>query len=472
MSVAIPKNLEYMNKNLSAPARAYVANLQPEGATSGYLRNTTCKIQIPTGGNLVMDPLNSYLKFTLDGMVNGANANLLRLDGAGAHGVISRLTVTHGSTEIEDVPNYNMLAKLMMSLQESSDGHSGKMNMLGGTFKGYANSGGNCSVIPLVGEKLTATLPELYDASGNAAVIAGGAAVAKRSYCINLISYVGSLCGDKYIPLFDMGRSNLTLSIQFADSAYKFLCVDEDLANTGAFRIDNVELVASFIELSDDTIATIRASQMGQPLQYVIPRYSNVTQTQELKHNSTTTVSLQVAAPYASLKSILCPLRSRAEGDTRNFFPLASTHHNLTNWRFQIGSLLIPSKSVEGVVESYAELLKSIGILSDLNHEPSLNYVTYAQDAHPLANNETAGSIGTTTRSPCFAIGLDLDLETYSSADKSRIFSGMDTRNSNIYLNATFNQQGGGAHINCRFDFFALYDQVIVFENGDSRIVR
>ena len=66
------------------------------------------------------------------------------------------------------------------------------------------------------------------------------------------------------------------------------------------------------------------------------------------------------------------------------------------------------------------------------------------------------------TKADCFALGFDL--ETYAAADKDRIFAGMNTLNSDIFWNINFGQQG--ADVTVRFDYYALYDNVLVFENG------
>jgi len=107
--------------------------------------------------------------------------------------------------------------------------------------------------------------------------------------------------------------------------------------------------------------------------------------------------------------------------------------------------------------------------LSDINHEPSINWYNFNAIA-PVANAETATAGAITARSMCFALGFDL--ETYANADKDRIFSGMDTRNSDIFWNIDFNATGIGADVVARFDIYALYDQVILFENGMSRVVK
>lgn len=455
----LPRNLQYMNKVESASARQYTSTVQTE--TSGpFLPNTKCRVNIPTSPNTVLVPSESYFRFDIGGITaGGTNAvPYIRLDKCGAHGCIQRVRVIHGSTEIQDLDNYGAIVGEMMALQQTSDGFSGKQNVLCGTAPGSFTNGTTGEVLmTTVGERLNQTY----------ATTTANTTVANRTYAINLMSYVGSLSGGKYIPLFEMSSAPLSVEVTFVSSALKFLCVQTALANNN-FTISNVEFVGTFIELSDEAIARIREAQQGQPLQYVVQNYSNINYSTTIYNGSSTSVNIPVSAKYASLKSLFCIPRRYADG-LETFFPYSSTHFNINQWRVRIGSQYLPSKAPNSICEHYAELLKAIGSLTDINHEPSINWYNY-NGISPVANSETATAGSITARSMCFALGFDL--ETYAGSDKDRIFSGMDTRNSDIFWNIDFFPSGIGADVVVRFDVYALYDQVIVFENGMSRVVK
>lgn len=444
----LPKNLQYQNKVESASARAYTSAIQPQNGTGPYVPNNTITINIPTSPNTVLVPSESFLKFDLGGITNGAVASAyLRLDKAGAHGVIQRIRTTHGSQELENLDNYGALVGEMMSLQQSGDSSTGKLNMLAGLGAGLNSSANNEVYSTTVGERL------------NGYVALGGNAVnPSRTYCITLMSLVGSL-SPQYIPLFEMTSAPLTISLQLVSSVYKFINCAVGLTADN-FTISNVEFIGSFIELNDDSISIIRNSLGGSPLQYVIQSYANYPANATLP-NSNTSVSLPVPAKFASLRSLFCIMRSRADG-ALTFFPLSSTHFNLIEWRLRIGSQVVPYKAPSSMAEHYAELLKAIGSLSDVNHEPTINMYNYATESIPVANGELAGAMASTTKSNCFALGFDL--ETYASADKDKIFAGMNTLNSDIFWNLTFGANASAPNV--KFDFYALYDNVLVFENG------
>jgi hypothetical protein len=467
--MALPSQLRFNNKPETASAKSYTSIIQPEGSMGGYGPNSTVKFNIPCQANTVLVPSETYLKLTLTGLSTpgGADANnYIRLDGAGIHGCIQRMRVYHGSSEINDIDNYGMFAKLMMCLQQSSDSFCSKQNVMSGTFQGYNSSGSGLAFLPLVGEKLHTAGVENYSGPNTVS-----SAIPDRDYAISLISYVGTLGGDKYIPCYEMTSSPLRLELQFVSSVLKFLATHRALASGNNFEIKNLELVCSFIELSDDVIATLRQRQMemNSPLQYVVPNYSNVSVNATIFNGTVTRVTHQLSARYASLKSIFCTMRTKADGEL-TFFPLNSTHFDLKYWNFRIGSQLVPSKQISSLQESYCELLKAIGSVADLNHEPSINFNTYAKDAIPALSTEAGTALNTSTKSNCFAIGLDL--ETYATADRDNLWAGMNTLTSDVFLNADFGGNLGGANQNVRFDFYSLFDQVLVFENGSIRVVK
>ena len=450
----LPKNLHYQNKVESASARAYTSAIQPQNGTSGYTAGNTITINIPTSPNTVLVPSECYLKFDLGAVTVAAASAYCRLDKCGAHGVIQRLRVTHGSQELENLDNYGALVAEMIALQQSGDSATGKYNILNGNCNALYCAATTTREVTMtsVGERLTQGANSQYNALANAAVCNS------RTFSINLLSLVGSL-SPQYIPLFEMTSAPLTISIQLVSSALKFLNPSVNLGNTN-FSISNCEFMGSFIELSDDSIGIIRQSLMGSPLQYVIQSYANYTTSATLA-NANTSVSQPVPAKFASLRSLFCIMRSQADG-APTFFPTSSTHFNVSDWRLRIGSQLVPYKAPSTMVEHYSELLKAIGSFSDVNHEPSINWYNYSGDSIPVANAEAAANMDATTRSCCFALGFDL--ETYAASDKDKIFAGMNTLNSDIFWNINFGANAGGPVV--KFDYYALYDNVLVFENG------
>jgi hypothetical protein len=107
--------------------------------------------------------------------------------------------------------------------------------------------------------------------------------------------------------------------------------------------------------------------------------------------------------------------------------------------------------------------MKAIGSISDLNHTPSIDKTSY-QLAASVANNDGGTNISSVS-SGSFYVGLDL--ENYSSADKSQLFSGYNSNTDDIYFIGNFNPGYTGT---ARFDAFANMDVVFVCENGTAYV--
>ena len=142
----------------------------------------------------------------------------------------------------------------------------------------------------------------------------------------------------------------------------------------------------------------------------------------------------------------------------------------LSQYNFRCGPTLIPSKPPTLVSEFFSEALKAIGSLSDLTHSPSIDYETYSVDV-------TGVTTETLTQAPIigsssFYIGIDL--ENYSGADKSQLFSGYNSSTDDIYFNGTY-APGSATGLanslhNVVLDAFCVYDQVVIFENGTAYV--
>ena len=105
----LPKTLKYQSKVESAMAQSYRTNIAPQNGTGPYPLGSNIIINIPTANNLVLATTESYLKFGLN--LTASNANVFRLDSCGAHGLIQRIRIFHGSNPLQDIDNYVLMAK-------------------------------------------------------------------------------------------------------------------------------------------------------------------------------------------------------------------------------------------------------------------------------------------------------------------------------------------------------------------------
>jgi hypothetical protein len=293
------------------------------------------------------------------------------------------------------------------------------------------------------------------------ATLGSGTYTKKRTYCVTLLSILGSL-SEKYLPLFAMTSAPLRLELQLVSNPNKFICCPQAMTS---FRLTNVEYVAQMMELGDAGMSIINASVGSAPLQFVIPQYRNYVGNTNLPDGSSKQISLPVPAKFNSLKSLYMTVRQKADG-AATFFPFGSCRFTLSEYNLRVGSKVMPSKSPNTVPEFFTELLKSIGSVSDINHECMIDLDTY-DVASSIANIESTLFIDATSSCSSFMIGIDL--ETYSNADKDSIFAGYNTSNDDIFFQLSYGAVTTGA-IDVRFDTYALYDCVLICENGVASI--
>lgn len=450
----LPKNLKYGNRVESAPARSYKSNIQPQNGTGNYGLGDQIIINIPTRNNLVLVPTESYLKFNF--VVNNTSgaASTYRWGACGAHGLIQRIRIFHGSNLISDIDSYNVLANLLFDVQVPYDATYGKQNILAGTRS-------NTSV------KLTAAAyaqNEIYtienvnsgDIIGSA--IANNASSTRKTYCLNLISLVGTLCSQNYLPLFAMSSAPLRVEIVLQDSIVKSMC---STTNNSTITVSNVEYVANFIELNDQAVSMIYSSLGGSPLQFVIPDYRNYQFNQTFINGTAQQLNMPIPAKFSSLKSIFCAVRDKGVGSA-TFFPCSSVNKGIVDFVFRVGSQILPSKAPNTLPEHFSELLKAVGSMSDNNSHPAIDFRSFSL-LDSVANGHTDSTIGAGS----YYIGIDL--ESYANSDKSSgLFQGYNSNTDEIYL--VINTDGTGANDTVRLDAFAMFDSVVVFENNTAYV--
>jgi hypothetical protein len=438
----IPANLVYNGKVESSPARRFRTNIQPQNGTGPYSGGNTVIINIPTQANTFLIPSESYLKFTLSTTVATAAVAAAAFDAHGAHGVIQRLRIYHGSSLLQDIDNYNDLAKILFDYQAALDTTQGRLSITSGTNPNYA--GADVNNIKAVNKGLTLATAASTIAVGTTSI---------GNYAINLVSLVGSLAGNKYLPLHYAQSAPLRVELVLAANAYN---VGSFTANAGAISLSNVEYVAEFLQMSSSAIDAI-SQRAGGSLQMVVPDWRNYVYSAAVASN--TTITMPVAAKFSSLKSIVVSPRQADRVGVHSFYPNAHVKNGLAQWTMRIGSEVLPSTAPTTDPEFFSEAAKCFGSLSDMNYQPSIDLLSFAQ---PQSITVTDDATVARTDSGAFLIGLDC--ETYQNVDKSGIFAGMDTTTSDIFVTMQYGTVATATTM--LYNAFACFDNVIVFENG------
>ena len=442
----IPTNLKYQSKVESAPARRYLTQIQPQGGTGAYNPGDTITINVPTRNNTALIPSESYLRGSVNIILTGA-ATSACLESCGWHQFIQRVRVFHGSNLLEDIDNYGQLAKIMYDYQAPEDAVKGRFAITTGTNEEYSAVG-----------VAAAALLNARSVNRGRALGALGATTTSFPFAINLISLVGALSGDKYLPLWEMTAAPLRVEIVLQSSLVRAMMVE---GGTGLnFTLTGVNYSGEFLELPDSAVSAIKSGS-SSPMQVVLPSWRSYTNSASIPATTQTQVSFPIPAKFSSLKNILVATRSTAGlaaqyPSSHCAFGVGSA--NSIGYQFRVGSEVLPSTAPTTFPEIYNEAVKCFGSLADMNLQPSIDNTAFVLNAP----NTVAGLVEASTEdSGAFLIGIDM--EVYQNADKASIFAGTNTNTSDIF--AIINYYTAGA-VTVLQTAFASYDQVLVFENG------
>lgn len=308
----LPKNVKYSSKLESSFAKSYKSNIAPMSGNVFSLGDTI-SINLPTRNNLLLATTESYLKFNV--VVNNATGAQLdaRWDSCGAHGIIQKIKIFHGSNLLSEIDNYGLLAKLLFDVQVPFDATYGKYNILAGTRSDMT------ATTNVAGAYVQNALVSVYNTNSGyvfCSAVANNADSPSKTYCLNLISLVGTLC-PVYFPLFQCTSAPLRVEITLVDNLNKALALTTGVGAT--LKLSNCEYVANFVEVSDEAISLIHQSLGGQPLQFAVSDYRNYQYSASLAV-AQTQISFPVPSKFSSLKSLFFTIRDKLTGaDT--YFP-------------------------------------------------------------------------------------------------------------------------------------------------------
>ena len=369
------------------------------------------------------------LKFNIKATL-AASTVVAAFESGGYHSVFSRLRLFHGSNLLEDIQNYNELAKHLYDFQMPLDAIQGRYSVTSGTtneYVGVADASGVVAARPVNRGR--------NEAIGSPAGVSGAKTY---SACINLISLVGSLAGGKYLPLFEATSAPLRVELVIVPALINAMCISPTV--NSAFTIENVEYIAEFLELPDSAVAAVKAGS-SSPMQMVTPSYRAYTFSQSVTGGASTQLAMPIPAKFSSLKHIL--VNQKNQVPALSTYPVGSFALGLSQYQFRIGSEVLPSNPPTTAAEFFTEAAKCFGSIADVDYQPAVDVNNYALD--PSGATVTTYSAGMTTNSGSFLVGIDC--EPYQNADKSTIFNGMNTNTSDIYFLPQYSVPAGVSNI-------------------------
>ena len=435
----IPKVMTYEAKKEAAGARRYRSSIAPQTGSatvsSPYGGGQTIIVNIPTMANTILVGSDTTLSFDLACTISAAGGASMALESCGAHGIIQRLRLYHGSSLIQDIDNYQILSKLFHDWQAPNDSVAGRLSVTAGTSNIFA--GPDVNNIRAVNHGVVASRGSAGD-------------ITFPSFSIVLNSLVGGLA-TKYIPLFALQSAPLRLELVLSSDWTKF-AYSNAASTTTAFKVYNVNLNCEFIELSDAAVSSIMANS-SSPLQMTFPDWRNYQFSQTLTTGVNNTVSVPVAAKFSSLRGLVATVRDPNAGvQTYPSLPLVKA--GLQQYQWRIGGSVVPANPPSQNSDFFNETAKVFGSLSDLQYQPSIDITSYTQNA---TNQTNTVDYLIQTDSGSFATGIDL--APYMGVDTEKIYSGVDSTTLDIFYNPILNPPATGLYT---FSVFACFDSVFV----------
>lgn len=426
--MALPQDLRYELKPVSASARQYLQNIAPTSGST-FSPGNVIRINIPCGRpNTAYQPHQSYLKFSVNVAAQDAVID------HNAQSVIQRLTVYHGSNLLEDIQQYNVaVAALHDMMTDGSE--AGRQGAINAGFQASA-VGTTSNTVCRNGVSMTA-----------------GAA---KTFCVPLMSgVVGTLLG-KNLPVGEMGAGDLRIEIELAPFADCLRSAAHGSNPTG-YTVSDVEYVCSFVEVSQGAMDDIRRAHGGR---YAISSESYRNYTESITAGAGEKVVL-IPAKFSSLKTLVCALRADDNAGDVNANTISSRAKGaMTQYQFRLaGGLSLPSQPVDCTdgAQPIAELQRAYHALGVSNSQTMFN----ATQFNLPTGKPAGGAIQTDANHGSYLFGINLDA---FGASSHLLEQGTDTLGAgNIFLNMT----QGAANVASQLSTFAHYDLLLqVDENG------
>ena len=420
--MSLPKALMYDNAIKASYAKNFITVLNCQN-TNNHSTGSTAIINIPCQNNQVLSWNDSVLKMKMTLSNGTGGAADAHLDRAGVAGAIQRVRIFANGVLINDLDNYGNLVTQLTSFQESHDTLQGKLAVLQGTST---------------------------DLKGKDIAVGAGASTSV-DFAFPLMTCLGS--SDRYFPTYALAGGSLRMEIQFVSSVAKF--VNTDVALTAAF--DGVQLCANFVELSDSGIRIVKEAS-GPSTDFVCGAYTNYVHNGNINAGGSQ-LSVPIPARFNSLNALYVTQRQADNANgALNRFPYDSVKLRLSEYRTQIGSVVIPTEPPTSVPQFLSEVERALGSVSN----------SMSQSSYRLAQIQADVSADGDAQSNCFLVGVET--QSYASQPMGSSYSGLNTTQSDIYFRPTYAATGGNA-VDIRLDAYALYDQLIsISEGGDVSV--
>lgn len=409
--------------------------------------------------------------------------------------IFTRIRLLYGSTPLEDVINYNVIARMLTEWTSSSGQVADQTSIADGT-------GGIVAISPTVNSSVRSLLHGRYSLGPTNIDYPLGASLTRR-YQVTL--GLGLLTQGKLLPTKFMA-SQLAVELTLArPEDCIFGCGQPGVAAVAAtfsgttYSVLNVNMIPEILEFdsSYDNMFLKGLQEGGVPIKF------SSWHTYQFSHGGSANANILIQERSRSVKSIFTVIRRQTStilNDSGALFSNLASTHSLESYQYRIGGRYFPASPVQvgtgagintGGAEAFLELQKALHTVGDSRLSTNASMVnwnrpyTAAIGGAATSVNESDGSFYTTTDglTPFYVAAGDPVAQAYGvpiSARGSDAFcfstclettSGMEIsglnaeEQSDISLNIKWNTSGGGSDF--MIETYVFYDAMIVLRENN-----
>ena len=413
-------------KPSSVRGRSYRASIPAQNKAT-FSPGENIIVSVPCGRkNTYLDTQSSYFRYT----VKNSDISAQYFDN-NAYSVLNRLDTFCSGVKLETIQEIGILAAYMFDMQVNPAQRVGLSTSFGMSAD-ITN--------PRQGLQIPAS--------------------SQTTVCVPILSSVCGVFCDKMVPVGRLS-DDIRMEIVVADAQKGMV----SLAGGSKWSIINFELVATFIELSDEGESVVESvSPKSQPL-YL---HSNAWAHNVGQINSSGQTSILIPFRYASLKSLVAIPRRGVEIIDISSYSLSSrVNPQLDSYQWRIGGSVVPNKmvylnninSTGGYAEGFSEVLRAWHSLASPDGCSSLRADYYnVNDAAISGTAVTA--LSTTLNSHKNGFVIAQELEVFSNRN-SLLLSGINTLGVNSYFDAFITTTPSTTYT---INFFGNFDLILYLD--------
>ncbi len=453
MPRAKTKEMEYGMKYLAVDSTMRRAVFPPTTGSGTYAGTTSTVIEfeLPTGrpGEFV-DFQQSFFKF---GLVNtntatagDATTRSMACDNT-SHCVINRFMVYYGSTLVEDITNYNVLARLLNDIHndETSLKYRKSLTELSEDELITANRKGH-------GKLLTQNVV--------------------NQTCIQFISGAAGILMDKMLPVWAMSFP-IRIVIHLESPVVAFQWGQDVNATQCAYEVRNPQLYMTYIQTDAQTARSTLPSD--NIIRIPIEGYRSYIHT---VNQNQTNMSIPISARFASIRTLYTIMRVQTNFVNPHVNTIGlRTKNYLENYQLRSGADVIPNSTIDCTQppEVAMELLRTIHGMNVTQFPMKFKNTSFCNDS---GFNPTILTVA--PEEGTFVIPLEMESLVRNS---DKLMSGTDARAADLFLDLKFGSQycttsmdgdnvlyeignaaQTGANNNARMDTFIHHDKYILID--------